>query len=86
MGIINEFYKPHYLLIPIGGMDRKTAFSIQKFFCYAHTVIPMHFGTFPLLPGTYEDFVAEVAKFGVSDKLLINSYEDVLNKWISLKV
>ena len=90
MGIINELYKPHYILIPIGGRatmgPEEAAFAIHKFFSHAHTVIPMHFGTFPLLPGTYEDFVAEVAKFGVSDKLLINSYEDVLNKWISLKV
>ena len=90
MGIINELYKPHYLLIPIGGNftmgPEEAAFAIHKFFNHAHSVIPMHFGTFPLLPGNYKDFVAEVAKLGVLDKHLINSYEDVLNKWINLRV
>ena len=49
-----------------------------------HTVIPMHYLTFPLLKGNYEDFVKELEKWGVKDKKVIDSYKDLLGKWTDL--
>jgi L-ascorbate metabolism protein UlaG (beta-lactamase superfamily) len=58
MHLIDELYKPNYLLIPIGGNytmgPEEAAYAAHHFFKHAHVVIPMHFGTFPLLPGTFE--------------------------------
>jgi L-ascorbate metabolism protein UlaG (beta-lactamase superfamily) len=34
-------------------------------------VIPMHFGTFPLLSGTPEEFRAALAKRGLAHKLIV---------------
>lgn len=59
MKLIDELYKPTHLMIPIGGnftMGPEEAAHCLKFFTNARAVIPMHFGTFPLLPGTFEDF------------------------------
>ena len=47
-------------MIPIG--DRFTmgpegaALACKKFFKSARYIIPMHYGTFPMLTGTFEDF------------------------------
>lgn len=60
MGIIDELYKPTHLLLPIGGNftmgPEESAYAVAKFLTRAHTVVPMHFGTFPLLKGTVEEF------------------------------
>ena len=67
MDIINYLYEPTHLLLPIGGHftmgPREAAFAVAKFLTKAHTVIPMHFGTFPLLKGTVEDFTKEFEIF-----------------------
>jgi L-ascorbate metabolism protein UlaG (beta-lactamase superfamily) len=60
MELIEELYHPNFLLIPIG--DRFTmgpegaALACKKFFKSARYIIPMHYGTFPMLTGTFEDF------------------------------
>ena len=60
MALIDELYKPSHLLLTIGGKftmgPEEAAYACAKMFKHAHVVIPMHFGTFPLLPGTFEDF------------------------------
>ena len=60
MQLIDELYKPTHLLLPIGGNftmgPEEAAFAVKRFFSHAHTVIPMHFGTFDKLPGTFEEF------------------------------
>lgn len=57
MQLIDELYKPDYLLLPIGGNftmgPEEAALACQRFFKNASTVIPMHFGTFDRLPGTF---------------------------------
>mmetsp|Transcript_39852 Transcript_39852/g.29404 ORF Transcript_39852/g.29404 Transcript_39852/m.29404 type:complete len:92 (-) Transcript_39852:44-319(-) len=67
MDIINELYKPTHLLLPIGGHftmgPEEAGYAVAKFLKHAHTVIPMHFATFPLLYGTIEDFQKHLAKF-----------------------
>ena len=62
MDIISELYKPTHALIPIGGHftmgPREAAYAIARFLKSVRCVIPMHFGTFPLLKGTVEEFQA----------------------------
>ncbi|HUO54768.1 MAG TPA: metal-dependent hydrolase [Rhodoblastus sp.] len=61
MELIRELYQPEIGLIPVGDrftMDGKTAaLAVQRFFDFRH-VIPMHFGTFPIIDQTPDAFVA----------------------------
>ncbi len=61
MRFIGEHYHPDVVLIPIGGhfvMDpADAAFAVREWLKPAH-VIPMHYGTTPLLKGTPEQFRA----------------------------
>ena len=75
MELIEELNHPNILLIPIG--DRFTmgppgaALAVSKFFHSAKYVVPMHYGTFPLLTGTQEAFREELTKRGQSlDKVI----------------
>ena len=67
MKIIDYLYNPNLILLPIGGLGtmgpREAAFATAKLFKRAKTVIPMHFGTFSILPGTIEEFEKHLAKF-----------------------
>ena len=60
MKLIGEYYKPDVVLIPIGGhftMDPKdAAYAISNWLKPKHAV-PMHYGTFPVLKGTPEEFI-----------------------------
>uniref|UniRef100_A0A7S3CQE4 Metallo-beta-lactamase domain-containing protein n=1 Tax=Strombidium rassoulzadegani TaxID=1082188 RepID=A0A7S3CQE4_9SPIT len=77
MKIIEDLYHPNILMIPIG--DRFTmgpegaAYACANFFKSAKHILPMHFGTFPLLTGTYEDFVAKLGDYKVDTALLVNT-------------
>jgi L-ascorbate metabolism protein UlaG (beta-lactamase superfamily) len=61
MKLIGEHYKPDLVLIPIGGhfvLDpADAAFAIREYL-KPRFVIPMHYGTTPLLKGTPEEFTA----------------------------
>jgi L-ascorbate metabolism protein UlaG (beta-lactamase superfamily) len=54
MHIIHELYGPEIALLPIGDhyvmSPREAAYACQLL--RPKTVIPMHFGTFPVLAGT----------------------------------
>lgn len=67
MEIINHLYKPTHVLLPIGGIftmgPLEAAYAVAKYFHHSKVVIPMHFGTMPLLYGTVEDFEKELNKF-----------------------
>jgi len=67
MDVINSLYKPSVLLIPIGGHytmgPEEAGYAVARFLTEAKTVIPMHFGTFPPLKGTVEEFKHALAKF-----------------------
>ena len=59
MEYINNYYKPTVSLLPIGGTytmgPKEAAYSVNKFI-KSKIVIPIHFGTFPLLKGTPAEF------------------------------
>ena len=87
MGLINELGKPNILMIPIG--DRFTmgaegaAITCERFFPEARYIVPMHFGTFPLLTGTYDGFKSALEKRNVDLNRLINTpeYKDDGKDW-----
>jgi L-ascorbate metabolism protein UlaG (beta-lactamase superfamily) len=59
MKILGEIYKPELSLLPIGShftMDPKEATYAAKLLGSKY-VIPMHYGTFPVLTDTPEDFL-----------------------------
>jgi L-ascorbate metabolism protein UlaG (beta-lactamase superfamily) len=88
MALIDDLYRAQYVLLPIGGNYTmgpvEAAYAVKKYFKHAHTVVPMHFGTFPALTGTFEQFVSEIDKLGVMDKKIVNPNEKLLGKWIDL--
>jgi len=61
MGLIHEFYKPEIGLIPVGDrftMDGATAaLAARRYFDFTD-IIPMHYGTFPIIDATPDKFVA----------------------------
>ncbi|MGA9525712.1 MAG: metal-dependent hydrolase [Myxococcaceae bacterium] len=64
MELIAERYKPTVALLPIGGyytMDPNGA-AVAARILKVKTVVPMHYGTFPLLKGTPEELTAALKK------------------------
>lgn len=62
MALIAEQLRPTHALLPIGGhftMDPKGAAAAAKLL-KVKAVLPMHYGTFPLLKGTPEELKAEL--------------------------
>jgi L-ascorbate metabolism protein UlaG (beta-lactamase superfamily) len=61
MALIREMYKPEIGLVPVGDrftMDGPTAaLAVRSYFDFRH-VIPMHYGTFPIIDQTPDAFVA----------------------------
>ena len=68
MGLINEIYRPTIGIVPIGDrftMGAKTAALACKRFFQFETIIPCHYGTFPIIDQTADNFVAEMASNAV---------------------
>jgi L-ascorbate metabolism protein UlaG (beta-lactamase superfamily) len=67
MRLIHELYHPDIAMIPIGDRftmgPREAAYACELL--RPKTVIPMHFGTFPLLTGTPAEFKKQAADVGV---------------------
>jgi L-ascorbate metabolism protein UlaG (beta-lactamase superfamily) len=67
MRMIHELYHPDIAMIPIGDRftmgPREAAYACELL--RPKTVIPMHFGTFPLLTGTPAEFKKQAADVGV---------------------
>jgi L-ascorbate metabolism protein UlaG (beta-lactamase superfamily) len=67
MKLIGEIYKPDIAFLPIGDhftMDPLQAAKAVEF-VGAKTVVPMHYGTFPILTGTPDRLEGLVASLGV---------------------
>lgn len=67
MRIIHELYQPEIAMIPIGDVftmgPREAAYAISLL--HPRAVIPMHFGTFPMLTGTVDELQRLVGEMGV---------------------
>ena len=62
----------------------EAAYAVKNFLTSAHTVIPMHFQTFPALAGDYPALVSELEKLSVTGKRILNSYSELLGQWMDL--
>ncbi len=63
MALINELYRPEIGIVPIGDrftMGAKTAALACKRFFQFETVVPCHYGTFPIIDQTPDKFIAEM--------------------------
>jgi len=61
MKLIGDYYKPDIILMPIGGhfvMPPEDAAYATKNWLHPKHVIPMHYGTFPPLKGTPDEYKA----------------------------
>ena len=66
MKFIGEYYKPDLALLPIGGhftMDPVHAAYAVRNLLKVGRVMPMHYGTFPPLKGTPEEFKHQLAGY-----------------------
>jgi L-ascorbate metabolism protein UlaG (beta-lactamase superfamily) len=69
MRLIRELYQPELAFLPIGGhytMGPKGAAMAAELLGVKH-VVPMHYGTFPILSGTPDQLRAELGARGVQD-------------------
>jgi len=68
MKLIADMYKPDLVLMPIGGgqfvMNPTDAAMATREFIKPKTVIPMHYGTNPGLPGTPAEYQAALGNSG----------------------
>ena len=69
MRLIGELYRPDLALLPIGGHytmgPREAALAVEML--GAKNVLPIHYGTFPILTGTPAALRDELAARGVRD-------------------
>ena len=72
MELISELYRPELAFLPIGDlftMDPQQAARACRYLGVRH-VVPIHWGTFPLLTGTPEELGQGLAAVGASCSLL----------------
>jgi L-ascorbate metabolism protein UlaG (beta-lactamase superfamily) len=72
MDLIRRLHAPEIAFLPIGGhftMDPAGAALAAKLLD-VRTVVPIHYGTFPILAGTPDELAAEGRKIGASFKVL----------------
>jgi L-ascorbate metabolism protein UlaG (beta-lactamase superfamily) len=65
MRLIGEYYKPDLIMIPIGGhfvMDPKDAAYATNVMLKPKYAIPFHYGTFPVLKGTPQEYQAALGQ------------------------
>jgi L-ascorbate metabolism protein UlaG (beta-lactamase superfamily) len=67
--LIGELYRPELAMLPIGGHftmgPREAAMAVELL--GAKDVLPLHYGTFPILAGTPDELRQELATRGLSD-------------------
>jgi L-ascorbate metabolism protein UlaG (beta-lactamase superfamily) len=65
MRLIAEYYKPDLIMIPIGGhfvMDPRDAAYATREMLKPKAAIPFHYGTFPVLRGTPEEYIKALGR------------------------
>jgi L-ascorbate metabolism protein UlaG (beta-lactamase superfamily) len=73
MSLIGELYPIDAALLPIGSvftMDYRQAAKAASLL-QAKTVIPMHFGTFPILEPNADRFVAEMKRVAPGSRVVV---------------
>jgi len=69
MDLVNKLYQPEVGIVPIGDRftmgARTAAFACRTYFDF-ETVLPCHYGTFPMLDQTADKFVAGMEEHSVS--------------------
>jgi len=69
MRLIGELHRPDVAFLPIGGhftMDPVAAAKAVELLG-VKTVVPIHYGTFPILAGTPAELEAELERLGIGD-------------------
>jgi L-ascorbate metabolism protein UlaG (beta-lactamase superfamily) len=72
MSLIGELYRPDLAFLPIGDhftMDPVQAARACRYLAVAR-VVPIHWGTFPVLTGTPKALEAELAKLGQATEVV----------------
>ncbi len=73
MALIGELYKPKVAMLPIGGHftmgPREAALATELL--KPRYVVPMHYGTFPVLWGTPQEFIEELRRRGVRTEVVV---------------
>lgn len=68
MALIQELHEPDILIVPVGDRftmgAREASLAVRRFF-RPKAVIPCHFGSFPIIAATADDFVAAMEGSGV---------------------
>lgn len=67
--LIGELYRPEFAMLPIGGhftMGPREAAMAVEWLGVKH-VMPLHYGTFPVLTGTPDDLRRALSERGMSD-------------------
>jgi L-ascorbate metabolism protein UlaG (beta-lactamase superfamily) len=74
MRLIGEMYRPDVAFLPIGGhftMDPTAAARAVELLGCA-TVVPIHYGTFPILAGDPDQLRTELADIGLDDVTVVS--------------
>ncbi len=72
MALIGELHRPQIAMLPIGDhytMGPRAAAHAARLIG-AGTLIPMHYGTFPVLTGTVAEFESEVKALGLNTRVV----------------
>lgn len=72
MALIGQLYRPRIAMLPIGGhyvMGPREAAHAARFIG-ADIIMPMHYGTFPVLTGTVAAFQEEVDALGLKAEVI----------------
>jgi L-ascorbate metabolism protein UlaG (beta-lactamase superfamily) len=81
MALVSRYHKIEVMLVCIGDhftMDPKRAADAVKL-VDPRRVIPMHYGTFPVLAGTPEEFERELKERGVKAELCVMKVGETIN-------
>jgi L-ascorbate metabolism protein UlaG (beta-lactamase superfamily) len=74
MRLIGELFRPEVAFLPIGGhftMDPRTAAKATELIG-PRVVVPIHYGTFPVLTGSPDALRAELAKLGLASVAVLS--------------
>lgn len=73
MALVNEMYQPKIGIVPIGDRftmgARGAALACSRFFDF-DTILPCHYGTFPMIDANADKFVSELGDLGARAAVL----------------